>query len=97
MKYRQILAALDPKALYSPATIARFAEENGLFRGFNSKKERRLCYQRLRIAMGRFSNNHHFPSEGDGHIKLEGQPYIPGWFGWRWQQAAGLDSMPNGL
>ncbi|CAM2009156.1 hypothetical protein [Acanthopleuribacter pedis] len=86
MKYSIIIEQLDEDEIYTPATIADFAEQIGYID--TSDPERyRLERQRVRIAMGRFSNNHRFPDEGDGFVTLRGQPPIPGWFGWRWKAA----------
>jgi len=86
LKYDYIVQNLAPDTLYSAAAIARFALENGLI-SEESQKEKRLSYQRIRIALGRYSNNHHFPDEGDGSITLNGQSPTPAWFGWRWQKS----------
>lgn len=86
IKYRFVIVSLEPETLYTPASIARFAEENDLLPGTTSG-EKKLNYQRLRITLGRFSNNHYFPDEGDGMVLLKGQPPYPGWFGWRWLDA----------
>ena len=84
MKYRKVIETLEEDDLYTPATIAAFAIEIGFLPlGPNL----RLDKQRVRIAMGRFSNNHHFPDEGDGMVTLRGQAPTPGWFGWRWKAA----------
>ncbi len=84
MKYRKILQRLENDDLYTPAAIARFAVEAGLVK--ESRNEpKKLVLQRIRIAMGRFSNNHDFPDEGDGMVTLRGQAPTPGWFGWRWK------------
>ncbi len=84
MKYRKILLRLENDDLYTPAAIARFAVEVGLVK--ESRKEpKKLVLQRIRIAMGRFSNNHDFPDEGDGMVIIRGQAPTPGWFGWRWK------------
>lgn len=84
MKYKKIIETLDKNSLFTPATIANFAEEKGLLEGTNLR-ERRLEKQRIRIALGRFSNNHGFPDEGDGMVTLRGQAPTPAWFGWRWK------------
>ncbi|CAM2009501.1 hypothetical protein [Acanthopleuribacter pedis] len=86
MKYAVIIEQLDEDDLYTPATIADFAEEIG-FIDSRDPERHRLERQRVRIAMGRFSNNHKFPDEGDGFVTLRGQPPIPAWFGWRWKNA----------
>ncbi len=86
MKYREILLRLEDHDLYTPATIARFAETLGLVEG-SEKADRRLLLQRIRITLCRFSNYHNFPDEGDGMITLRGQAPTPGWFGWRWKAA----------
>ncbi|MBO1322487.1 hypothetical protein [Acanthopleuribacter pedis] len=86
MKYKHILLELDEDQIYTPATIAMFAFEHGMVE-FSDEEEARLIYQRIRIAMGRLSNNHRFPDEGDGFVTLQGQPPVPGWFGWRWMGA----------
>lgn len=86
MKYKYILYELEEHGVYTPASIAHFAEENQLLRS-RGKDARRLEKNRIRISMGRFSNNHHFPDEGDGIVFVEGRAPTPGWFGWRWRQA----------
>ena len=77
---------LEEDDLYTPATIASFAEEQGLITADNLT-QRRLEKQRMRISLGRFSNNHDFPDEGDGMVTIKGQAPTPGWFGWRWKAA----------
>jgi len=90
LKYRYIIRELDPLTLYTPAAIARFALKHGLLvKDANTKSN--LAYRRVRITLGRFTNNRKFPDEGDGAVTLQGQPPNPGWFGWRWQKAMGFD------
>ncbi len=86
MKYSGILLQLEDDDLYTPALIADFAEAKGILKESDGQK-RRLERQRLRIALGRYSNNHHFPDEGDGMVTISGQSPTPGWFGWRWKEA----------
>ena len=86
MKYDVLIEALAEGDLYSPAAIVKFAEENGFLKSDPEKRnKRRLEKQRIRIAMGRYSNNHEFPDEGDGYLKIPGQAPVPAWFGWRWK------------
>lgn len=87
-KYEAILRSLEDGELYSPAKVARYAEEKGLIRGEDAKSLA-LERQRVRIAMGRWANLKEFPDDGDGLVCLKGQAPIPGWFGWRWK--ASLD------
>ena len=84
LKYKNILLQLQDHKLYSPATIAQFAEENQFFKSAEPQGQK-LERQRIRIAMGRLSNSHRFPDEGDGQVKKPGQRPLPGWFGWRWK------------
>ena len=84
LKYHYILASLADEELYSPASIARFALASGLITG-RDPQERRTARQRVRIAMGRLSNYHAFPDEGDGCIVLPKHRPMPAWFGWRWK------------
>ncbi|MBO1317961.1 hypothetical protein [Acanthopleuribacter pedis] len=86
MKYSELIEQLNEDEIYTPATIADYAETIGYISG-QDPEEVRLVRQRIRIAMGRFSNNHNFPDEGDGFVTLRGQPPTPGWFGWRWISA----------
>ena len=86
LKYRAVLDRLDDAVLYTPASISAFAERMGFIKG-RASDWRRLQRQRIRIALGRFSNNHDFPDEGDGMVVLRGQSPTPGWFGWRWKRA----------
>lgn len=86
MKYKILIEMLDEDQIYTPATIAAFAEEKGFIQVQESAR-RRLEKQRIRIALGRFSNNHEFPDQGDGMVTIRGQAPTPGWFGWRWKAA----------
>jgi hypothetical protein len=86
MKYKYILYELDEHTAYTPASIALFAEENGLLRS-RGRDAQRIEKNRIRIAMGRFSNNHGFPDEGDSIVFVRGRAPCPGWFGWRWREA----------
>ena len=86
MKYRSILELLEENELYSPASVAMFAEKHNLLQA-TDPKDRRKEKNRIRIAMGRFSNNHHFPDSGDGMVLVKGQAPTPGWFGRRWKEA----------
>lgn len=82
-KYTPIINQLDPHTLYTPATIAKIAVR--LSQPLTEAQEKRT-YTRVRIAFGRFSNNHDFPDEGDGMVTIKGQAPCPAWFGWRWQK-----------
>jgi len=77
---------LKDEQIYTPATIAAFAEANGLLKEVTTAGIK-LEKQRIRITMGRFSNNHGFPDQGDGMVTMPGQAPVPGWFGWRWKSA----------
>ncbi len=80
LKYRSLLLALETHELYTPAKVADFAIEHGFI------PEEFEARQRVRIAMGRYTNNHGFPDEGDGLVSSPGQAPTPGWFGWRYRQ-----------
>ncbi len=84
-KYKKLIRSLDEDVVYSPATIAAFALDNQLLEdeGVDLKKQA----QRVRIAMGNFSNQHEFPDHGDAMVIIRGQSPKPGWFGWRWKNA----------
>ena len=84
LKYDRILNSLNDHELYSPASIAHFAQENGLLDA-NSPQQVKLARQRVRIAMGRLCNYHSFPDEGDGCIVLPKLRPMPAWYGWRWK------------
>ena len=85
-KYEEIIGRLVDEELYSPGSIARFAEEQGLLVDFlDLEPNRKKVMLRIRIAMGRASNNNGFPDEGDGRVKVPGQAPVPGWYGWRWK------------
>ncbi len=87
MKYDIIIRKLDDQVLYSPASIAGFAEQSGILTQFITKTvDRQKAKRRIRLALGRLSNLHDFPDKGDGHVLLAGQAPIPGWFGWRWKE-----------
>lgn len=84
-KYKRLIRALDEDVVYSPATIAAFALANDLLEdeGVDLHKQS----QRVRIAMGNFSNQHEFPDQGDDMVIIRGQAPKPGWYGWRWKNA----------
>lgn len=84
MKYDNLVKALEDNKIYTPSTIANFADENNWVDA-RDPEVRRLELQRIRIAMGRYSNNHGFPDDGDGTVTVRGQPPTPGWYGWRWK------------
>ena len=88
MKYDHLIEMLEEDQLYSPATIAAFAKDHGML-NHAGKGLKPLQIQRIRIAMGRLSNNHEFPDEGDGYVKIPGQAHTPAWFGWRWKLVLG--------
>jgi len=92
-KYRKIIANLQAEQLYSPASIARFAQEKQLL---STESERQLARRRLRLCLGRMTHNkrEEFPEQGDGIVRLLGQPPLPGWFGWRWRRAYNLGQEP---
>jgi len=87
-KYDDIIAALDASRVYSAATIARFALGRALF-SEDEEIEPARAHQRLRITLGRMTQNKRnlFPPDGDAKVKQPGQPATAGWFGWRWQRA----------
>jgi len=89
-RYANIIEALDPDTVYSPSSISRFANENGLLDFYLEEGvDRALAQQRVRITMRSLSHHRDFPEEGDGPVKVKGQPSYRGWFGWRWQDAIG--------
>lgn len=83
MKYYRVLNSLLDHTLYTPATIAAYAEERQLLppSQVDAQKKRR----RLRMAMARLSNYHAFPDQGDGTVTRPGQRPAPAWYGWRWK------------
>jgi len=77
-KYAMVLWSLRDDVLYSAATVANRAIQLGMT-GAARMKDADLERQRIRIAMGRFVNNHAFPDNGDGNVRLKGQAPTPGW------------------
>lgn len=71
MKYAWVLCALDDDQLYTPAGIADLAMAMGLGEQYPDE-DPNLLRTRVRISMGRFGMNHHFPREGDGMVFREG-------------------------
>jgi len=85
-KYRNIIALLDPDALYCASSIARFFQAKGLLAAYTDENvDDKLAMQRIRIAMGRVRE--WLPDTGDGIISIERQRPTPAWYGWRWQKA----------
>ena len=85
-KYVHFLMALDDGAVYCPSSIVAHGEMLGLFDGCQDVK---FAKQRVRITLGRMSQNKDFPVGGDGLVILKGQAPIPGWLGSRWKDALG--------
>ena len=86
LKYKALLDELEPGTVYTPAMIARFANEHrALFS--KSKKDTQKTYQQIRICMAIFARTHRFPKEGDGLVFLSGQAPTVGWLGSRWKRA----------
>ena len=87
LKYHVLYEAIDAGTLYSPASIAKFAEENGLLKSnpedLAARKKEKV---RIRIAVARFAKNRGFGDE-DGFVTIKGQKPAPAWFGWRWKAA----------
>ncbi len=81
-----VIARLKAEEIYSPASITYFAKLNGMLQA-TTEAAMRMEMQRMRVTLGRFSNNHAFPDQGDGMVKLPGQGLVPGWCGWRWKEA----------
>ena len=86
-KYALALWALCDDELYTATTVANRAIELNLI---DTSPPRRAEQerQRIRIAMGRYVNNHTFPDNGDGNVRLRGQAPTPGWLGRRWKEHA---------
>ena len=85
-KYLKILNALHPHKLYTPASLARFADEQGLIESYIAEGiDKKKALLRIRVAMRKMSSAY-FPDEGDGIVFIKGQRPTPGWFGWRWQE-----------
>ena len=87
MKYKNLVADLEDKTVYSPATIVNRGETRGLINPELTKEQRKKERLRIRHTLARFSSNHNFPIEGDGLVLIKGQTPIRGWFGWRWKKA----------
>ena len=86
-KYALVLWSLHDDELYTAATVANRAVALELVDA-SSEKRIELDRQRIRIAMGRYANNHEFPDNGDGNVRLRGQAPTPGWWGRRWKEHA---------
>ncbi len=82
-----MLNALENHVLYTPATIARFAEEKNLLDSFIEQGVERECIlRRIRISMIRLrANNAGKFGPLDGLISLSGQGDLSAWYGWRWK------------
>ena len=85
-KYNEMIKALDPDKLYSAGSIVREAVDKKIepFNTELSDEEQRKTVTRVRHAHARRSANHYFPPEGDGFVRIQGQPLVPGWKGRRW-------------
>lgn len=89
MKYAHFLMTLEDSKIYSAATIVRNGERLGFFPKGLKGDALKEAKTRVRMALGRLSSNRHFPYEGDGFLRIKGQPPVRGWTGKRWKAAAG--------
>lgn len=85
-KYSYIIAKLEEEVLYSPASIAHFAQASNLLLdldtiGQDTEKKR------IRLSLCRLASAKKFPLFGDAVIFFKGQAPIPAWYGWRWKAA----------
>ncbi len=87
MKYRRFITMLEDEKIYCPATIVRLGEEKGLFNPDLDKERLKKVKMKVRHSLARFSSNHMFPRDGDGHVeRIHGQPPLRGWTGKRWKE-----------
>lgn len=97
MKYGAYIDALDDDEVYSPASIVDNGISHGIFPKGLQKDQAKQERMRIRHALARFADNHAFPDEQDGLVRLRGQAKTPGWFGWRWKHAADSGNHGNRL
>jgi len=88
LKYDEVLMSLQDEALYTPADIADLAMAMGIGREL-PEVDAKLMRTRIRMTMGRYGKNHHFPTEGDGMVQRRGQAPTPAWRGRRGKEKAG--------
>ena len=87
MKYKHFITILDDETVYSPASIVRLGEKQGLIDPDLDEAQRKKERLRIRHTLARFSQNHQFSQEGDGLVMIKGQTPTRGWFGKRWKAA----------
>lgn len=87
MKYAHLLTALRDDVAYTPAKIVRHAAKQGEFASVQTEQVP-VLKTRIRIRLAHFARDRGFPKKGDQLVILPGQPAVPGWYGWRWKQAA---------
>ena len=90
-KYLSIIEKLEPGTLYTPADIARFAQDKDLLREFLSSDvtEERIKH-RLRMALHSIIHNRaNLPAPQK--VKRHGQAHHDAWYGHQWQSMMGLD------
>jgi len=85
-KYGYLIDKLNPNQIYSAASIARLAGENGFISASLEDSEKTTMHRRIRIALSIFSRTHNFSRNGDGMVKIPGKASVSGWYGWRWQR-----------
>ncbi len=89
LKYRAFIDGLADDQVYSPATIVRLGEGQGMLEGLSESGDPRELRRKIRHTLARLSTNRGFPYEGDGWVEIPGQAPLRGWWGWRWKQAIG--------
>jgi len=77
-KYGPIVEKLEDDVVYSPALIYRHAADLGI-----ASPEIR---SKIRHTFARFAKNNGFPVDGDGLVRIPGQPITIGWLGRRWKE-----------
>lgn len=83
-KYGVYIHQLDDAELYSGASAVMALSGKGAFRDI-PEDELKLFRFRMRVALNNKARS--FPAEGDGEIKIYGQPTQKAYFGTRWKKA----------
>ena len=82
MKYESLIESLDPDTLYTPASIANFAEELGVLDAATTPDKAKA---RIRSAMGWLARKY-LGKSGDDIVIAPGQRPYWGWYGRHWQE-----------
>ncbi len=87
LKYVCYLKLLNEEDVYSAGSVVQLGFAHGLVEPGLSREAKKNYQIKVRHALSHLTVRHGFPNEGDGWVRLKGQPPTVAWYGARWQAA----------